>query len=57
METYQPTTLSPEAFEELKEIADGEIPESMTDAEIEEMRVNLLKCFKLTREKDPSVAG
>jgi hypothetical protein len=42
-----PPRLSPEAFEELKEICQDEIKRTMSDEEIHTMGINLLKLFDI----------
>ena len=49
------TALSPEAFNELKQITQREYGDAISDAEIEEMGVRLLKLFSLLYPNDPVV--
>lgn len=55
--TYKPTRLSAEAFEELRAIVEHEKKEPMTNEEIEEMGINLLKLFAMLFTPEEKSAG
>ena len=55
--TYKPTRLSTEAFEELRTIVNYEIKEPMTNEELEEMGIDLLKLFDVLLTPEAKPAG